>query len=76
MISLVERNPGFSVSSGAGLDSLLGNSQMRRFGALMVIDEHGLLTGVVTIEQLGRALQAGLLTGVVTIEQLGRALQA
>jgi Zn-dependent protease len=58
VISLVERNPGFSVSSGAGLDSLLGNSQMRRFGALMVIDEHGLLTGVVTIEQLGRALQA------------------
>ena len=58
VISLVERSPGFSVSSRAGLDSLLGNPQMRRFGALMVIDDHGLLTGVVTVEQLGRALQA------------------
>ncbi|MCB0863602.1 MAG: site-2 protease family protein [Solirubrobacterales bacterium] len=58
VITLVERDPGFSVSSRAGLDSLLGNPQLRRFGALMVTDEQGLLTGVVTVEQLGRALQA------------------
>jgi Zn-dependent protease len=58
VISLVERNPGFSVSARAGLDSLIGNPQLRRFGALMVTDDQGALTGVVTVEQLGRALQA------------------
>jgi Zn-dependent protease len=58
VISLVERNPSFSVRSGAGLETLLGNPQLRRFGALMVTDEFGQLAGVVTVEQLGRALQA------------------
>lgn len=58
VISLVEINPGFSVRSDAGLDRLLGNPQLRRFGALMVTDDQGKLAGVVTVEQLGRALQA------------------
>lgn len=56
--SLAERDPGFAVRQTAGLDSLLGNPQLRRFGALMVTDEAGHLSGVVTVEQLGRALQA------------------
>ena len=56
--TLTERDPAFAVSRTAGLDSLLGNPQLRRFGALMVTDDQGLLAGVVTIEQLGRALQA------------------
>lgn len=56
--SLTERDPEFAVSQGAGLDSLLGNRQLRRFGALIVTDERGQLTGVITVEQLGRALQA------------------
>ena len=56
--SLTERDPGFAVDQQAGLDSLLGNQQLRRFGALMVTDEHGQLAGVITIEQLGRALRA------------------
>lgn len=56
--ALTERDPGLAVSDGAGLDSLLGNPQLRRFGALMVTDERGQLAGVITIEQLGRALQA------------------
>lgn len=55
---LTERDPGFTVSQAAGLDSLLGNPQLRRFGALMVTDERGQLAGVITVEQLGRALQA------------------
>jgi len=55
--SLTERDPGFAVKRSAGLDSLLGNPQLRRFGALMVTDEQGQLTGVITVEQLGRALQ-------------------
>lgn len=56
--SLAERDPGFSVYSEARLDTLLGNPQLRRFGALMVTDERGNLTGVITVEQLGRALRA------------------
>ncbi len=54
---LVERDPGLAVNAQAGLDSLLGNPHLRRFGALMVTDEGGRLTGVITVEQLGRALQ-------------------
>ena len=38
---------------------LLGNPDMRKFGALMVTDRAGRLAGVVTIEQLGRALRPG-----------------
>ena len=56
--SLAERDAGLSVNDQAGLDSLLGNPQLRRFGALMVTDERGQLTGVITIEQLGQALRA------------------
>lgn len=55
--SLTERDAGFTVSQAAGLDSLLGNPQLRRFGALMVTDDRGQLAGVITVEQLGRALQ-------------------
>ena len=55
--SLAERDPALAVSVKAGLDSLLGNPQLRRFGALMVIDERGQLAGVITVEQLGRALR-------------------
>ena len=56
--TLTERDPGFAVSQLAGLNTLLGNPQLRRFGALMVTDDRGQLAGVITIEQLGRALQA------------------
>jgi Zn-dependent protease len=56
---LVEPGSGqLHIPSGAPLDSLLGNPDMRRFGALMVTDPHGQLAGVITSEQLGRALGA------------------
>jgi len=55
---VAERDPAFAVDSRARLDTLLGNPQLRRFGALMVTDEVGRLTGVITVEQLGRALRA------------------
>ena len=48
---------GYHVLFDAPLDSLLGNPDLRRFGALMVTDHAGHLTGVVTSEQLGRALE-------------------
>jgi len=55
---VAERDPAFAVDSRARLDTLLGNPQLRRFGALMVTDEVGRLAGVITVEQLGRALRA------------------
>ncbi len=48
---------GFHIREDAPLESLLGNQDMRKFGALMVTDQAGHLAGVVTIEQLGRALK-------------------
>jgi Zn-dependent protease len=48
----------FHISEEALLESLLGNPDMRKFGALMVTDHGGQLAGVVTVEQLGRALRA------------------
>lgn len=47
----------FSVTQDSELEVLLGNQNIRRFGALMVTDAAGRLSGVITIEQVGRALQ-------------------
>jgi predicted transcriptional regulator len=47
----------FHISEEALLESLLGNPDMRKFGALMVTNHGGQLAGVVTVEQLGRALR-------------------
>ena len=45
-------------NADAPLDSLLGNQSLRRFGALMAVDADGRLSGVITAEQVGRALRA------------------
>ena len=45
------------VSEDAPLDSLLANQNLRRFGAVMAVDAEGRLAGVVTAEQVGRALR-------------------
>lgn len=47
----------FQVRDDAPLDSLLANSALRKLGALMAVDEHGRLSGVITAEQVGRALR-------------------
>lgn len=47
----------FQVSEDAPLDSLLVNRTMRRFGAVMAVDADGRLSGVITAEQVGRALR-------------------
>ncbi len=44
------------VRDDAPLDTLLGNQNLRRFGALMAVDADGRLSGVITAEQIGRAL--------------------
>ena len=47
----------FEVRDDAPLDSLLANHAMRRLGAVMVVDADGRLSGVITAEQVGRALR-------------------
>jgi Zn-dependent protease len=42
------------------LESLLGDEQLRSHGALMAVDADGVLRGVVTLEQVRRALSAAL----------------
>ena len=51
------------VRDDAPLESLLGNDALTRLGALMAGDEDGHLRGVVTADQVGRALRRALATG-------------
>lgn len=55
---LLEHDDGtFQVRDDAPLDSLLSSQALRRFGALMAVDADGRLSGVITAEQVGRALR-------------------
>jgi Zn-dependent protease len=54
----VEPDPGsLHVSEDMPLDSLLGNEALGRLGALIAVDAEGRLRGVITAEQVGRALR-------------------
>ena len=58
LCDLLEHDDGtFQVRDDAPLDSLLSSRALRRFGALMVVDAEGHLAGVITTEQVGRALR-------------------
>ncbi|MGE5281655.1 MAG: site-2 protease family protein [Chloroflexota bacterium] len=58
VLDLLERDDGtFQVRDDAPLDSLLSNRSLRRFGAVMAVDPEGRLSGVITAEQVGRALR-------------------
>ncbi|HEX6388885.1 MAG TPA: site-2 protease family protein [Solirubrobacteraceae bacterium] len=46
----------FSVETSEPLTALLGSEGLRQLGALMVVDAEGYLRGVVTVEQIRRAL--------------------
>jgi CBS domain-containing protein len=48
------------VRDDAPLEALLASEPLRRVGALMAVDADGRLRGVVTLEQVSRALQARL----------------
>jgi len=48
------------VRSDSPLEALLGDEQLRARGALMAVDGDGVLRGVVTLEQVRRALSAAL----------------
>ncbi len=54
---LVDHDRGLFVRDDTPLDALLSNQNLRRLGALMAVDAEGRLSGVVTIEQVGRALR-------------------
>jgi Zn-dependent protease len=48
------------VPADASLETLLGSEPLRRLGALMAVDADGRLRGVVTLEQVSRALRSRL----------------
>jgi CBS domain-containing protein len=51
------------VRTDTPLEALVGSEPLRRLGALMAVDAEGRLRGVVTVEQVSRALQARLAPG-------------
>lgn len=53
----VDDDMGLYVRDDTPLDALLANQNLRRLGALMAVDAEGRLSGVITIEQVGRALR-------------------
>jgi len=48
------------VGADQPLEALLGSERLRRRGALMAVDREGVLRGVVTLEQVSRAVRAAL----------------
>jgi len=48
------------VSSDAPIESLLANLELRRLGGLAVVGDDGRLAGVVTLQQVGRALRGAV----------------
>jgi Zn-dependent protease len=54
---LVDPDQGLFIRDDTPLDSLLSNQNLRRLGALMAVDADGRLSGVITVEQVGRALR-------------------
>jgi Zn-dependent protease len=56
----VDSSGSLRVQADAPIESLLGNDTLRRLGALAAVDDDGRLRGVVTAEQVGRALRNAL----------------
>ena len=54
---LVDHDHALFVRDDTPLDSLLSNQNLRKLGALMAVDADGRLSGVITVEQVGRALR-------------------
>ncbi len=48
------------VGADQPIEALLGSERLRRRGALMAVDREGVLRGVVTVEQVSRAVRAAL----------------
>jgi Zn-dependent protease len=54
---LIDADQGLFIRDDTPLDSLLSNQNLRKLGALMAVDDEGKLSGVITVEQVGRALR-------------------
>jgi Zn-dependent protease len=54
---LIDPDQGLFIRDDTPLDSLLSNQNLRKLGALMAVDADGRLSGVITVEQVGRALR-------------------
>jgi Zn-dependent protease len=54
---LIDPDQALLIRDDTPLDSLLANQNLRRLGALMAVDDQGRLSGVITVEQVGRALR-------------------
>ncbi len=54
---LVDADRTLFVRDDTPLDALLSNQNLRKLGALMAVDADGRLSGVITVEQVGRALR-------------------
>jgi hypothetical protein len=53
-----EESERFRIGRDQPLEALLGRPGLRELGALMAVDAEGVLCGVVTVEQISRALSA------------------
>jgi predicted transcriptional regulator len=49
-------SPGDPVSTDQPLEAVIGAEPLRRLGAVMAVDQSGVLRGVLTVEQVRRAL--------------------
>jgi Zn-dependent protease len=54
---VVDADRGLFIRDDTPLTSLLSNQNLRRLGALIAVDADGRLSGVITVEQVGRALR-------------------
>ncbi len=54
---LIDADQRLFVRDDTPLDALLSNQNLRKLGALMAVDADGRLSGVITVEQVGRALR-------------------
>jgi Zn-dependent protease len=54
---LARDSGGLTVQEDAPLETVLGNEALRRLGALVATDAEGRLRGVLTVDQIGRALR-------------------
>jgi Zn-dependent protease len=54
---LIDADQGLFIRDDTPLDTLLSNQNLRKLGALMAVDADGRLSGVITVEQVGRALR-------------------
>jgi CBS domain-containing protein len=58
---VIDEDPAqWRIAAEEPIEALLGSERLRRLGALMAVDRNGVLTGVVTFEQVRRAVAAAL----------------